>query len=149
MKTKVEEIINEHQKLVDAFNGKFIIDGEKVYVEINGEVTEVKKNYHPKEKIIEEYPDYKISEAGFITKLKTDKKVKPHYKMGQGVVKLSKDGKQHSIMLRNLMYDTFSENERNDKKVFHADGDKTNNDIHNLKIIIETELNFSEVKNYL
>lgn len=87
-------------------------------------------------RIIENYPNYTISDKGDVINIKTNKQLKPYTrKDGYVVVSLSKGGKKYKCYLHRLVAETFIPNPDNLPQVNHIDEDKTNNCVSNLEWI--------------
>lgn len=87
-------------------------------------------------RIIENYPNYTISDKGEIVNTNTNKELKPYIrKDGYVVATLSKGGKKYKCYLHRLVAETFIPNPNNLPQVNHIDEDKTNNCVSNLEWI--------------
>lgn len=87
-------------------------------------------------RIIENYPNYTISDKGEIVNTNTNKELKPYIrKDGYVVATLSKGGKKYKCYLHRLVAETFIPNPDNLPQVNHKDEDKTNNCVSNLEWI--------------
>lgn len=87
-------------------------------------------------RIIENYPNYTISDKGKIVNTNTNKELKPYIrKDGYVVATLSKGGKKYKCYLHRLVAETFIPNPDNLPQVNHIDEDKTNNCVENLEWI--------------
>lgn len=87
-------------------------------------------------RIIENYPNYTISDKGEIVNTNTNKKLKGYIrKDGYVIVTLSKGGKKYKCYLHRLVAETFIPNPDNLPQVNHKDEDKTNNCVSNLEWI--------------
>lgn len=87
-------------------------------------------------RIIENYPNYTISDKGEIINTNTNKELKPYIrKDGYVVATLSKGGKKYKCYLHRLVAETFIPNPDNLFQVNHKDEDKTNNCVSNLEWI--------------
>ena len=85
-------------------------------------------------KIIENFPNYAISEDGIVINQSTDRILTPTtYGPGYLRVNLSKDGKQYPLLIHRLVATTFIPNPDNLPVVHHIDGDPSNNCVANLK----------------
>ena len=98
-------------------------------------------------KIIEEYPDYMISNMGRVKSLernvvkgngglyKIEEKILKSIKKRDGYlqINLSKEGKQKTCLIHRLVASTFLDNPNNFFEVNHIDEDKTNNRVDNLE----------------
>lgn len=87
-------------------------------------------------RIIENYPNYTISDKGEIVNTNTNKKLKGYIrKDGYVIITLSKGGKKYKCYLHRLVAETFIPNPDNLSQVNHKDEDKTNNCVSNLEWI--------------
>ena len=87
-------------------------------------------------RIIENYPNYTISDKGEIVNTNTNKKLKGYIrKDGYVIISLSKGGKKYKCYLHRLVAETFIPNPNNLPQVNHKDEDKSNNDVTNLEWI--------------
>ena len=87
-------------------------------------------------RIIENYPNYTISDKGEIVNTNTNKELKPYIrKDGYVIISLSKGGKKYKCYLHRLVAETFIPNPDNLPQVNHKDEDKTNNCVSNLEWI--------------
>ena len=87
-------------------------------------------------RIIENYPNYTISDKGEIVNTNTNKELKPYIrKDGYVIISLSKGGKKYKCYLHRLVAETFIPNPNNLPQVNHIDEDKTNNCVSNLEWI--------------
>lgn len=87
-------------------------------------------------RIIENYPNYTISDKGEIVNTNTNKKLKGYIrKDGYVIISLSKGGKKYKCYLHRLVAETFIPNPDNLPQVNHKDEDKTNNCVSNLEWI--------------
>ena len=98
-------------------------------------------------KIIEEYPDYMVSNMGRVKSLernvvkgngglyKIEEKILKSIKKRDGYlqINLSKEGKQKTCLIHRLVASTFLDNPNNFFEVNHIDEDKTNNRVDNLE----------------
>ena len=87
-------------------------------------------------RIIENYPNYTISDRGEIVNTNTNKELKGYIrKDGYVIISLSKGGKKYKCYLHRLVAETFIPNPDNLPQVNHKDEDKTNNCVSNLEWI--------------
>ena len=87
-------------------------------------------------RIIENYPNYTISDKGEIVNTNTNKELKGYIrKDGYVIISLSKGGKKYKCYLHRLVAETFIPNPDNLPQVNHKDEDKTNNCVSNLEWI--------------
>ena len=87
-------------------------------------------------RIIENYPNYTISDKGEIVNINTNKELKPYIRNdGYVIISLSKGGKKYKCYLHRLVAETFIPNPDNLSQVNHKDEDKTNNCVSNLEWI--------------
>lgn len=87
-------------------------------------------------RIIENYPNYTISDKGEIVNINTNKELKGYIrKDGYVIISLSKGGKKYKCYLHRLVAETFIPNPNNLPQVNHIDEDKTNNCVSNLEWI--------------
>lgn len=85
-------------------------------------------------KIIDNFPNYAISEEGVVINQSTDRILTPTvYGPGYLRVALCKEGKQYQLLVHRLVAMTFIPNPDNLPIVHHIDGDPSNNHINNLK----------------
>ena len=87
-------------------------------------------------RIIENYPNYTISDKGEIVNTNTNKELKGYIrKDGYVIISLSKGGKKYKCYLHRLGAETFIPNPDNLPQVNHKDENKTNNCVSNLEWI--------------
>ena len=87
-------------------------------------------------RIIENYPNYTISDKGEIVNTNTNKELKGYIrKDGYVIISLSKGGKKYKCYLHRLVAETFIPNPDNLPQVNHKDEAKTNNCVSNLEWI--------------
>ena len=87
-------------------------------------------------RIIENYPNYTISDKGEIVNINTNKELKGYIrKDGYVVVTLAKEGKKYKYYLHRLVAETFIPNPNKLPQVNRIDEDKTNNCVSNLEWI--------------
>lgn len=89
---------------------------------------------------IEGFENYKVSNLGNIRNSKTGRVLTPGIgKVGYYIVNLSKDGKQVSNYIHTLVAKAFIENPENKPCVDHADSNKLNNNVNNLRYATRRE----------
>ena len=87
-------------------------------------------------RIIENYPNYTISDKGEIVNTNTNKELKGYIrKDGYVIISLSKGGKKYKCYLHRLVAETFIPNPDNLPQVNHKDENKTDNCVSNLEWI--------------
>jgi len=91
-------------------------------------------------KIIDDYETYSISDLGNVRNDATGRILKPGKDTGgYFIVTLCKNGIKKTITVHRLVALTFIENPENKKCVDHIDGNKTNNNLTNLRWATLTE----------
>jgi hypothetical protein len=84
-------------------------------------------------RIIEEFPDYRISRSGTIWSELAQKHIQPYEENGLHKVKLRKDGKRHTCSVHELVAQTYLPRPRNPEAVIrHRNMNKKDNTIGNL-----------------
>lgn len=89
-------------------------------------------------KIIEDYPNYEVSNLGTVRNIKTGCVLRPivdDYLR----VDLCKDGKHKSKRIHRLVAEAFIPNPENKRTVNHISGDKTDNRVENLEWATHSE----------
>lgn len=85
-------------------------------------------------RIIDEFPQYEVSNKGKVRNAKTKRILRTNRdEKGRERLILYKDGKQHSRKIRRLVAEAFCEQYYDDLYVMNIDGDITNNDSDNLE----------------
>lgn len=85
-------------------------------------------------RIIEDYPDYEVSNEGLVRNVKTKRNsVVCKNKGGYGVVHLKKDGKCYTPYVHRLVALAFIPNTENLPQINHKDENKLNNRVENLE----------------
>ena len=97
------------------------------------------------------YPNYVITIDGEIYSLKSKCKRKHRIdKQGYHLIGLWKDGTQHMELVHRLVMTTFNPNKNYKKlQVNHIDGNKDNNNLHNLEWVTDSENKYHAYKNKL
>ena len=93
-------------------------------------------------KIIENFPDYEVSNQGRVKSLKFGKEIilTPGKNKGYLIVKLYKNGKKYNKTVHRLVLKAFKPNEDlNKNECNHIDGNKTNNCVENLEWCTHSE----------
>jgi hypothetical protein len=118
---------------------KNIEDGFKLI----GDMDKVFERWAP----IQDYPNYKVSTLGRVQNIITGKFLKPQQNRGgyNYFCIINESGKKHRDIHR-LLSLAFIPNINNKKCVDHIDGDKTNNNITNLRWATHTENNRNSMK---
>jgi hypothetical protein len=119
-------------KRSDMFRAENIFDGDIVKNNDN------KTNYNDPEiwRDIKNYEnDYKISKDGKIYSIKYDKLMEHITCRGNVTIKLIRNNTRTTHQVCHLVYNTFIGFSKNFKDIQHKDGDKSNNNINNLKEI--------------
>lgn len=84
-------------------------------------------------KIIEDWPDYKVSDSGLVYSPRRDRLLKTSLNKGYVVVNLQRDGLWKQVSVHRLVALAFVDGWFEGADVNHIDGDKTNNDYRNLE----------------
>ena len=87
-------------------------------------------------KVIQEAPNYSVSNLGRVKNNKTEHIMKTQKSEAYERVNLSRciDGKSHNKRVHRLVLEAFNPKEGSDKlQVNHIDGDKSNNNLNNLE----------------
>lgn len=97
------------------------------------------------------YPNYVITIDGEIYSLKSKCKRKHRIdKQGYHLIGLWKDGTQRMELVHRLVMTTFNPNKNYKKlQVNHIDGNKDNNNLHNLEWVTDSENKYHAYKNKL
>lgn len=81
-----------------------------------------------------------INEAGEVTNLKTNNKIKPClFKIGYFVYSINEDGHMYKRYLHRLLAEAFIPNPENKPQINHIDGNKQNNALDNLEWVTNKE----------
>ena len=87
-----------------------------------------------------EFPYYKIDEDGNVWSIRNKRYLEPKIgKNGYKSVTLFLDGKRNYKLIHRLVAETFISNYENKPEVNHIDGDKLNNNVHNLEWCTRSE----------
>lgn len=90
--------------------------------------------------IINDFPNYKISELGEVVNLTTGKNVAtPRHKHGYLCVRLWHNNKTRLLKIYRLLAIHFIPNTENKREVNHKDGDRMNHSLHNLEWVTPSE----------
>uniref|UniRef100_A0A6C0EQA4 HNH nuclease domain-containing protein n=1 Tax=viral metagenome TaxID=1070528 RepID=A0A6C0EQA4_9ZZZZ len=92
-------------------------------------------------KIINEYPNYYVSNLGNIKNIKTGKILHPTIKSGYYNIVLTNNKKKKSFKVHRLVAIAFLNNFENKTDVNHKDKNKLNNNLHNLEWMTRRENN--------
>lgn len=84
-------------------------------------------------KTIHNYPNYKISNLGNIRNIQRDKLMKPYFRKGYTLVKLSCGNKSSEKKIHRLVAVHFISNPNNYLCINHKDENKSNNCVNNLE----------------
>ena len=84
-------------------------------------------------RVIQDFPNYSVSNLGNIINNKTNKIMKINTKRGYGNISLVNDGLRKSFKVHRLVSLAFIDNPENKPQVNHLDKNKSNNDISNLE----------------
>lgn len=91
-------------------------------------------------RIIEDYPNYLVSNTGKIWSLRTDKELqKPLDQYGYERVTLHNENGQRATLVHRIVANAFIPNPENKKTVNHIDCNKTNNSVENLEWATDSE----------
>jgi len=88
---------------------------------------------------ITSYPNYLIYPDGKVQNKKTGRYLKPRPRNGYGLVNLCKNGKYINFKIHRLVALHYITNTENKPFVDHKDGNKSNNDISNLRWVTHQE----------
>ena len=88
---------------------------------------------------INEYENYEVSNLGNVRNKNTSKILKSCLIKGYYYIKLCKDGKSKNLLNHRLVALSFIDNVDNKLCVDHIDGNKTNNNINNLRYATKSE----------
>ena len=91
-------------------------------------------------RIIEDYPNYLVSNTGKIWSLRTDKELqKPLDRYGYERVTLHNENGQRATLVHRIVANAFIPNPENKKTINHIDCNKTNNSVENLEWATDSE----------
>lgn len=91
-------------------------------------------------KLIEDYPNYEVSDMGRVRNTKTGRVLRPgRDKCGYRYVLLCKEGKSKIFRVHRLVANAFILNLENKPYINHINGDKTDNRLDNLEWCTQSE----------
>lgn len=100
-----------------------------------------RKDYNMDMKTIVDFPNYEISEDGFVSNIKTGHILTPVLKNGYYGIRLSRNGKMIFKSLHLLVYDTYIGKRTKGMHIDHIDGVRTHNAVTNLREVAPEENN--------